>query len=48
LLALRTINLFVTPQETSPTGERILLQNQDRSLWNREQIAEGLALLEKL
>jgi RNA polymerase sigma-70 factor, ECF subfamily len=24
-----------------------LLENQDRSLWNREQIAEGLALLEK-
>src|ERR1700742_1899378 len=32
---------------TSPTGERILLENQDRSLWNREQIAEGVALLEK-
>jgi RNA polymerase sigma-70 factor (ECF subfamily) len=24
-----------------------LLEHQDRSLWNREQIAEGLALLEK-
>ena len=32
---------------TSPTGELILLEQQDRSLWNREQIAEGLALLEK-
>jgi len=32
---------------TSPTGDLILLENQDRSLWNREQIAEGLALLEK-
>ncbi len=32
---------------TSPTGELILLENQDRSRWNREQIAEGLALLEK-
>ncbi len=31
----------------SPTGELILLENQDRSLWNREQIAEGVALLEK-
>ncbi len=31
----------------SPAGELILLENQDRSLWNREQIAEGLALLEK-
>jgi len=24
-----------------------LLENQDRSLWNREQIAEGVGLLEK-
>jgi RNA polymerase sigma-70 factor, ECF subfamily len=32
---------------TSPTGELILLENQDRSLWNREQIAEGVALLER-
>src|SRR5437870_8382402 len=28
---------------TSPTGGLILLENQDRSLWNREQIAEGVA-----
>ena len=32
---------------TSPTGELILLENQNRSLWNRRQIAEGVALLEK-
>jgi RNA polymerase sigma-70 factor (ECF subfamily) len=32
---------------TSPTGDLILLENQDRSLWNREQIAEGAALVEK-
>jgi RNA polymerase sigma-70 factor (ECF subfamily) len=32
---------------TSPTGELILLENQDRSLWNREQIAEGVALVKK-
>src|SRR5262249_45310525 len=30
----------------SPAGELILLENQDRSLWNREQIAEGVALVE--
>ena len=24
-----------------------MLENQDRSLWNREQVAEGVALLEK-
>jgi RNA polymerase sigma-70 factor, ECF subfamily len=32
---------------SSPAGELILLENQDRSLWNREQIAEGIALVEK-
>jgi RNA polymerase sigma-70 factor, ECF subfamily len=32
---------------TSPAGELILLENQDRALWNREQIAEGVALVEK-
>jgi RNA polymerase sigma-70 factor (ECF subfamily) len=32
---------------TSPTGELILLENQDRLLWNQAQIAEGVTLLEK-
>ena len=32
---------------TSPTGELILLENQDRSLWCREPISEGLSLLER-
>jgi RNA polymerase sigma-70 factor, ECF subfamily len=32
---------------TSPTGDLILLEDQDRSLWNRDQIAEGKALVEK-
>ena len=32
---------------TSPDGELILLEDQDRSLWNREQIAEGMALVER-
>ena len=31
---------------TSPTGELVLLEHQDRSLWNREQIAEGMALVQ--
>ena len=30
-----------------PTGDLILLEEQDRSLWNREQIAEGAALVER-
>src|SRR5436853_585672 len=32
---------------TSSTGELILLDDQDRSLWNREQIAEGTRLTER-
>src|SRR6201981_2932561 len=31
---------------TSPEGDLILLEQQDRSLWNRDQIAEGLSLTE--
>jgi len=31
---------------TSPNGDLILLEQQDRSLWNRKQIAEGIALTE--
>lgn len=31
----------------SPAGELILLEKQDRALWNRSQIAEGVALVEK-
>jgi RNA polymerase sigma-70 factor (ECF subfamily) len=29
---------------TSPNGDLILLEQQDRSLWNRDQIAEGISL----
>jgi RNA polymerase sigma-70 factor (ECF subfamily) len=32
---------------TSPSGELILLEDQDRSLWSREQIAEGSRLVER-
>jgi RNA polymerase sigma-70 factor (ECF subfamily) len=32
---------------STPEGELILLEQQDRSLWNREQIAEGLALVQE-
>jgi RNA polymerase sigma-70 factor, ECF subfamily len=31
---------------TSPDGDLILLDEQDRSLWNRNQIAEGISLTE--
>src|SRR5258708_18841667 len=47
LLSLMLLQESRRAARTSPTGELILLERQDRSLWNREQIAEGLALLEK-
>jgi RNA polymerase sigma-70 factor (ECF subfamily) len=47
LLALMLLQESRRTARTSPTGELILLENQDRSLWNREQIAEGVALVEK-
>ena len=47
LLSLMLLQESRQAARTSPTGELILLENQDRSLWNREQIAEGVALLEK-
>jgi RNA polymerase sigma-70 factor (ECF subfamily) len=47
LLSLMLLQESRHAARTSPTGELILLEHQDRSLWNREQIAEGLALLEK-
>ena len=47
LLALMLLQESRRAARTSPTGVMILLENQDRSLWNREQIAEGVALLAK-
>ena len=47
LLALMLLQESRRAARMSSTGELILLENQDRSLWNREQIAEGVALLEK-
>ena len=47
LLSLMLLHESRRAARTSPTGELILLENQNRSLWNREQIAEGVALLEK-
>jgi RNA polymerase sigma-70 factor (ECF subfamily) len=47
LLALMLLQESRRAARTSPTGELILLENQDRALWNKEQIAEGVALLEK-
>jgi RNA polymerase sigma-70 factor (ECF subfamily) len=47
LLSLMLLQESRRAARTSPTGDLILLENQDRSLWNRKQIAEGVALLEK-
>jgi RNA polymerase sigma-70 factor (ECF subfamily) len=47
LLALMLLQESRRAARTSSTGELILLENQDRLLWNREQIAEGVALVER-
>ena len=47
LLALMALHESRRAARTSPSGDLILLEDQDRSLWNREQIAEGLALVER-
>jgi RNA polymerase sigma-70 factor, ECF subfamily len=45
LLALMLLHDSRRDARTTPTGELILLDNQDRSLWKRDQIAEGAALV---
>jgi RNA polymerase sigma-70 factor (ECF subfamily) len=47
LLALMLLQESRRAARTSPTGELILLENQDRALWNRDQIVEGVALVER-
>jgi RNA polymerase sigma-70 factor, ECF subfamily len=47
LLGLMLLQESRRVARTSPTGELILLEDQDRRLWNREQIAEGLALVQQ-
>jgi RNA polymerase sigma-70 factor (ECF subfamily) len=47
LLALMLLQESRRAARTSPAGELILLENQDRSLWNQGQIAEGVALVER-
>jgi len=47
LLALMLLHESRRDARTSPAGELILLADQDRSLWRREQIAEGSALVER-
>jgi len=47
LLALMLLQESRRAARTSPAGELILLEHQDRALWKREQIAEGVGLVEK-
>ncbi|MDR4462226.1 MAG: RNA polymerase sigma factor [Nitrospirales bacterium] len=47
LLALMLLHDSRRPARISRTGDLILLEDQDRSLWNRDQIAEGIALVGK-
>jgi RNA polymerase sigma-70 factor (ECF subfamily) len=48
LLALMLLQESRRLARTSPDGDLILLENQDRSLWNREQIDEGRGLVEQV
>lgn len=47
LLALMLLHEARRPARASSEGELILLEEQDRSLWNREQIKEGVSLVER-
>jgi RNA polymerase sigma-70 factor (ECF subfamily) len=46
LLGLMLLQESRRAARSSPDGDLILLEQQDRSLWNREQIAEGISLTE--
>jgi RNA polymerase sigma-70 factor (ECF subfamily) len=48
LLALMLLQDSRRDARTGPGGELVLLEDQDRSLWDREQIAAGIALLRGL
>jgi RNA polymerase sigma-70 factor, ECF subfamily len=45
LLALMLLHESRRAARTSPEGDLILLEDQDRARWNREQIVEGQALV---
>jgi RNA polymerase sigma-70 factor (ECF subfamily) len=47
LLALMLLHESRRAARTGPTGELVLLDDQDRSRWSRDQIAEGTALVER-
>jgi RNA polymerase sigma-70 factor, ECF subfamily len=47
LMALLLLQHARAPARFDADGQVVLLEDQDRSLWNREMIAEGLALIDK-
>jgi RNA polymerase sigma-70 factor, ECF subfamily len=47
LVALMLLHEARRAARTSPSGELILLEDQDRSLWDRQLIAEGGTLVER-
>jgi RNA polymerase sigma-70 factor (ECF subfamily) len=47
LLALMLLHESRRAARTSPTGNLIVLEDQDRSLWNRALIAEGVILVQR-
>ncbi len=47
LLALMLLHDARRDARTSPRGDLVLLEDQDRTLWDQGQIAEGLAVVEK-
>lgn len=47
LLALLLLQESRRTARSSPEGELVLLEDQDRSLWNQAQILEGKALVER-
>jgi RNA polymerase sigma-70 factor (ECF subfamily) len=47
LLALMLLHESRRTARSSPSGEVIVLEDQDRSLWNRDLIAEGVGLVER-
>lgn len=47
LLALMLLHDSRREARTTPDGQLVTLEEQDRSLWSREQIEEGLALIRK-
>jgi RNA polymerase sigma-70 factor (ECF subfamily) len=47
LLALMLLHDSRRAARSTPTGDIVLLEDQDRSRWDRGQIAEGVALVER-